>query len=901
MKGVLENSTKDIIMREYKEETWGKTVDGEQIKDGYKFRGKEPFKKAREGLEKLLVRGAKFEVENSKFQVLDTRDKGIEREVDIKMTGKNEQGVAVIKLYGPNKRKENVVTVTKSKQSDISFVTLMAEKAIKPLIKSFLGIKNVEIIEDVNKTNKCEYCEKSFKTIKGLKGHKTKKHMEDINKAQTINLENCEIEHLMTESEENEEDIENLDEAFDINEVKKYTSECSKCQQRYESSRKYGLIQQLLKHKEECGSPKTIKSQKKNVCQTCEFVAKDELILKRHKRDSHDLLSVSTSPPPKKTKLSQSESKYSQESMEIEESDHENMEVDTHETEEKILSRMMDEKVNAKAKRIEEEERNYQEKKRQEKESKEQKELLEVAMMKQLSKERKQKGKDQKKRNRKKYENDMKSTVNIPNIEQLPKNIVNLCKKGDKVYRVPGDGACGLNSVAAHLFKDEVFGPKLRRKINQFLVKHWNKKYMLKTQCSVETPFVRNIGSGGQISFTNHEKLFEYLENSEEADFMWTDSEDLVVVSDMYQVRIKIITTKGENYENPVVNWIYPDEQMKEFAELKDVEIDDIVLLHEKDVHFNLIISEDNDLSKVGSLSFMNNLGPIMNQEEQVLNQVKTKTYLDAVVKNIDEDKELKIEIKRLKNALQKSTEKITALEKQYDECEAVLKKVIEESEKLKSELKDLKQITKLEKSIEETSKVAPLVPQVKTAEITSPPLRNDSTKTTVDNDDVIIEEEFNCLECPFQGTELSQLNKHIQIKHRLQCRNCEETFKTKPDLMMHRKKEHYSAVALCKNGTECTFSEKCWWKHKKDNGNKIECFFCEESFATKGEVMIHRKKKHNQYVKHCNKFLVKNCDLNNETCWFKHEIMEEVSGNLENSDENKSVFWKLQNNLKSP
>ena len=126
------DATNNSIMREYKEETWGKKVDGEDIIDGYKFRGKQPFLKAREGLEKLMVRGAKFEIGNQIFTVLDTRDKGIEREVDIQMNGngKDDRGIAVIKLYGPNKRKENVVTVSKSKQSDVRFVTLMANKAI---------------------------------------------------------------------------------------------------------------------------------------------------------------------------------------------------------------------------------------------------------------------------------------------------------------------------------------------------------------------------------------------------------------------------------------------------------------------------------------------------------------------------------------------------------------------------------------------------------------------------------------------------------------------------------------------------------------------------------------------------------------------------------------------------
>ena len=66
---------------------------------------------------------------------------------------------------------------------------------------------------------------------------------------------------------------------------------------------------------------------------------------------------------------------------------------------------------------------------------------------------------------------------------------------------------------------------------------------------------------------------------------MWSDSEDLAVLSDIYQVRVKIITSKVIDEENPTVNWILP-----EFAELKDVDIKDMVLFQQNDCHFNLII-----------------------------------------------------------------------------------------------------------------------------------------------------------------------------------------------------------------------------------------------------------------------------------------------------------------------
>ena len=877
---------------EFKEETWGKKVDGEDVIDGYKVRGRQPFKTAREKLEKLMVRGAKFEVGNIECTVLDVRNKGIEFEVDVQMIGseKDSRGVAVVKLYGPNKKKENVVLVTKYKQSDIRFVTLMAKNVIKPLIYKFLNIEKEETKEKTENDNKCEFCENVFNTKRGLKGHITKKHREDKTTTKIAVNSTGDTDILLVEKETDDET--SLEEDLEIKEEKKYTSKCKECEHSFETTRKYELIKQLKNHKQiHVNQPKY----KQKYCSICDFATNSEQHLKRHKRDKHDELSVSTSPPPKKSKV---DLKQSEEGMEIDEPNEVEMDIDDIEDDVVIRSKMMDEKIVAKAKKIEEEEKKYQEMKNKEEERKKEKEAMEHQERKLSVKQKKQKIKDEKKKTRKKKETEQNELKDIPNIKPVPNNIAHLCNKGDLLYCVPGDGACGPNSIAAHLFKDEVFGPKLKGKINDFKVKHWHRKYKLKTQCTVESPFIRRIGNRGKISFTDPDKLFEYLKETDEAAFMWTDCEDLIVVADMFQVKIKIITTKGENDENPSVNWIYPDEEMKEFAELKDVKIDDIVLLHENDAHFNLIITEDNELATTGSLSFMTNIGSFLKTREQGENNENGKTFADVVVSGLKAPENSKDEIDRIKEALKKSNDRNKALEKQYEECETALRRSIEESEKLKSELKDLKLLMKIEKEHKSTPSRTPQ------EEIKFPKLGKEKpSESSKDNflEEADTEEEFNCLECDYQGTEQSQLNKHIQFKHRIQCRICENFFKNKPEFMVHRKSEHYQTVATCNKGANCEFLERCWWKHKKINAKDIECYFCEETFETKNQVMLHRKSSHAKTVKKCTKFENDSCTKNEETCWFMH-----LTKNLEKEEPktftgNNSVFWKRQDNLKSP
>ena len=52
---------------EYKQRTWGKTENGEEIIDGYSFKGKQPFRRAKEGLEELFIKGAKSVIEKVKI------------------------------------------------------------------------------------------------------------------------------------------------------------------------------------------------------------------------------------------------------------------------------------------------------------------------------------------------------------------------------------------------------------------------------------------------------------------------------------------------------------------------------------------------------------------------------------------------------------------------------------------------------------------------------------------------------------------------------------------------------------------------------------------------------------------------------------------------------------------
>ena len=152
--------------------------------------------------------------------------------------------------------------------------------------------------------------------------------------------------------------------------------------------------------------------------------------------------------------------------------------------------------------------------------------------------------------------------------------------------------------------------------MNMFQAEHWFRRYQFITPCSIQNPFERQL-KGTKISFTDPEKLLEFLKSSKDGAYMWSDSEDLAVIADLYQIKIKIITIRNSEDENPRENWIYPDEKMREFAELHNGLEDHMTLLHEDNCHFNLVIPKDHDLVVSGSLSQRLHEIPLTNSDKE--------------------------------------------------------------------------------------------------------------------------------------------------------------------------------------------------------------------------------------------------------------------------------------------
>ena len=108
-------------------------------------------------------------------------------------------------------------------------------------------------------------------------------------------------------------------------------------------------------------------------------------------------------------------------------------------------------------------------------------------------------------------------------------------------------------------------------------VKHWDYWEDFYT-----FPFIRDIGIGKPNKCENKEELFEFFRNSQDGAYMWRGHEDFSAVSNIYQFRIKIITVRGANDENPTVDIIEPDPNFIRCSG----KVPEMIVLHQYNSHY---------------------------------------------------------------------------------------------------------------------------------------------------------------------------------------------------------------------------------------------------------------------------------------------------------------------------
>ena len=140
------------------------------------------------------------------------------------------------------------------------------------------------------------------------------------------------------------------------------------------------------------------------------------------------------------------------------------------------------------------------------------------------------------------------------------------------------------------------------------------------------------------------------------------------------------------------------------------------------------------------------------------------------------------------------------------------------------------------------------------------------------------------CSDCDYIADCVHDFNDHthspeaedeVEVNSYFDCKFCDESFETLPEVMKHKKAIHSSSVQHCKQFLEniCYFGNNCWFLHSeslRSSEPSYTCNFCEEKFRTENYLREHMKLFHIQYVQRCKN--ENECRFGQSKCWFAHQ-----------------------------
>ena len=140
----------------------------------------------------------------------------------------------------------------------------------------------------------------------------------------------------------------------------------------------------------------------------------------------------------------------------------------------------------------------------------------------------------------------------------------------------------------------------------------------------------------------------------------------------------------------------------------------------------------------------------------------------------------------------------------------------------------------------------------------------------------------------------LRHRNESQQSNDTFKCDKCQSQFSSKWTFYNHKRDKHGSDqdCKFYKQG-RCSFPASECWNRRTQNDvvpkqdqepASIECFICKKMFKTKHQMMLHRKEDHPDRVRQCKN--QPQCCFTN--CWYMHSFVE--NENVDQNEQNKTV-----------
>ena len=503
--------------------------------------------------------------------------------------------------------------------------------------------------------------------------------------------------------------------------------------------------------------------------------------------------------------------------------------------------------------------------------------------------------------------------------KHIPSNLKVHFPKDHVLLVIDSDGACGISGGAAHIFADKSQGKALRREVNRHIVKHWT--YY---QNKINFPFDRQVGvSGERVNFSDPRQYLDYL-LTPAADLLWTDSEEVQALCNMYQMSAVVIKVVGGKDDPPSILQVGPDQ------DIMGLGLPDTAMVGRGTVPtmFLLLQGGHYDLAV-----------PEVSIKEKYLINVS------------DGDDEEEVENTKSNEPQQTTEEKLSDMEKKYELLKQAYTESLGEIRSLKVKLEGQKQesnetaegtdnseenLMAKSKSLGFKKTSPQSEPELKlTCEVCGKTFHKPSTLNKhieshkTDGD-------WTCKDCSFQTYSQDNLKIHKQKAHPVEgneqaspasprregdqggrqaackrrgnqsntCNNCKKDFVYKIDLAKHVRENHRT-FKPCRNLKNCSYGERCSYNHRKYPDGSQVCYECGNYYKTLHELMKHRKQAH--IVPMCKEFMRKHCDFSSEDCYYVHtsnsqpEIPYEELQEPNQSQSESLGFWAPPSNLAPP
>ena len=501
-----------------------------------------------------------------------------------------------------------------------------------------------------------------------------------------------------------------------------------------------------------------------------------------------------------------------------------------------------------------------------------------------------------------------------------------------ELYRVSGNGACGANCIAALLHLDDGMGGFVRRNINQHKCRFWDEKY----KDYYEYPFHETVG-GEEMSWETSEDLKIFIKTNPKASFMWLSHVDFQATAIMYKTNVHILTTGVAQKDEPCTSckekfktysekrehikvkhgftikeesddqiegkkvkarWTHyePDENINDTYEIDqnyEMETPDIFLMHEDEVHFNLLIPKRSTLAMQGRV--------ITKDENREFAKDQSTKEVNKGTKAQETDGE---KIIKLKKILKSKDSDIKLLKNDNIKAQKEMYKMETEMQKMRIQLKTLSQykelieakesLTKENESSEETQFSDKNYDEVDLDELDSENVLYSNKVKGFQRDgpqNKVLENKFHCIDCSFVANSKEKVEKHIKLHDNdVFCQQCGKNFQSNKELNRHYKTEHIEW-----NCDDCdfqAFSNRELKQHKQQRHSEtesIQCRNCGEMFSSKWNLMNHRRNMH-PTNKPCRNDAIGRCNFTAEVCWWKHKSKVHTN-NLHNAQNNGDNF----------